>query len=1267
VAALSARLYWGVRKVSLLVAALLVALAVLLTLTRLLLPYAAPLRTHVTAYLQQHYGIATRIGGLDARWQSLGPVLVVKQVDLLNLHDTRQAMMIGQARLGIDFWQSLRKRKLVLSELALADLQLTVNLDGEGHAPADALAQLANLFLNHIDRFSVENGAVYLRLASRSYQSLYIRDLSWHNRGELHQGTGELSLVDDGNAARFVLRLTGPGEQPARLKGQFYVDARQLELAGALAKALPQEVQLKQARLNGQLWLGFDGGGLQYAVTELEDNRLEWLDGEQTHRLALDHARLQLQPTPQGWQLTAPQLALATDGRGWGAPALQLDSRGRRVLLSLDGLELAHLTPVLSLLPATRALGQELLAGQLQGRGQLSLRWDDWLRPQQFTLSGKLADILLQPTGRLPGTPPLQASFRLKRQQGVVLLSGAAGSLDYRGQFTEAWPMRQLWLDLNWQQSGQGWRLFSRQTLLDTEDVSFDGAWQLALPVAAPMQLSLYGEARVHDAAATRRYLPVQRLSARLVDYLGTAIQGGHAEQAKVLWHGPLPGFPYRQQQGIFQALVPLQGGQYQFRPGWQPMQQLDAQLRFVNDTLSIQADGARLGEVPVASVTAEFGHLNRQTVLAVRAGFSGQAKDARDYLAATPLRQALATPLTELDLQGPVAGELRLTIPFNGDPVGAQGKVVLTDASVSPQGLSLPLKQVHGEVRFDDRRVWAEQLSARLHQQPLRLSFNAQPTEKGYQADIWAQGQLHSEALLQSYRLQPWLPLSGMMPTSAHAQLLFPEPGSYRYTVDVDADLGQTRLALPAPFARQPGLPGRLSLAVRGQEDQLTLTAVLPDVASGQMRWHHASGGWQPAGVRLHLGRPRPLLRLPDSGLRLSGDLQRLSLLPWLRWLDTLPGTGGSPSRLSLADLDLQVERLDVAGMAFHHVHLVRLSGEPQARYQLTAEGLNALLSLPAAGGNPIGVAIESLDLPLPESTDTPVPAASPTRLLASMPWLELYCRQCRLDGRPLGEISFELKPEPDGVALNRLRIDMGHTRLEGGGLWREQAGMSHTRIHGKVVSDSAEQLLRDLRFGSPLKGAPGQVTFDLHWQGTPYQFNVSTLNGEAQGALQSGVLTEVSDKGARILSLFSVDSLVRKLKLDFRDVFDKGMYFDSLSTSVQLRGGVMHTDNYYMKGAAGDLRASGFTDLNRRWVDYDLVFYPNVTSSLPVVAAFAVTPVAGLYVYALSKVLSPVVEVVTKLQFNVKGPLEDPQVVEVRRTRGEVPIPRGKRPDRD
>ena len=77
---------------------------------------------------------------------------------------------------------------------------------------------------------------------------------------------------------------------------------------------------------------------------------------------------------------------------------------------------------------------------------------------------------------------------------------------------------------------------------------------------------------------------------------------------------------------------------------------------------------------------------------------------------------------------------------------------------------------------------------------------------------------------------------------------------------------------------------------------------------------------------------------------------------------------------------------------------------------------------------------------------------------------------------------------------------------------------------------------MLKEYGVESGIKDSSANVAFDINWPNAPMDFGFEQLNGNVEWSLSDGYLTELSDKGSRIFTLFSLNSLVRKLSLDFQ-----------------------------------------------------------------------------------------------------------------------------------
>jgi hypothetical protein len=139
----------------------------------------------------------------------------------------------------------------------------------------------------------------------------------------------------------------------------------------------------------------------------------------------------------------------------------------------------------------------------------------------------------------------------------------------------------------------------------------------------------------------------------------------------------------------------------------------------------------------------------------------------------------------------------------------------------------------------------------------------------------------------------------------------------------------------------------------------------------------------------------------------------------------------------------------------------------------------------------------------------------------------------------------------------------------------------------------------------------------------------------------------------------LLSLDSIVRKLKLDFKDVFSKGFFYNSMKGTMLIESGIAYTDNTEIDGVPGDLNLQGNVNLIDQTLDYSFDVYPKVTSSLPVIIGWMVNPISGIAALALDKVLEST-KVIAQLHFTITGTIADPVVTETQRKSREIKLPK-------
>jgi len=180
----------------------------------------------------------------------------------------------------------------------------------------------------------------------------------------------------------------------------------------------------------------------------------------------------------------------------------------------------------------------------------------------------------------------------------------------------------------------------------------------------------------------------------------------------------------------------------------------------------------------------------------------------------------------------------------------------------------------------------------------------------------------------------------------------------------------------------------------------------------------------------------------------------------------------------------------------------------------------------------------------------------------------------------------------------------------------------------------------------GHVLKGGKGHLAGAVAWTGSPLELDYPTLSGKLQVALDAGQFLKADAGAGRLLGVLSLQSLPRRLTLDFRDLFQEGFAFDNVTGDVQVDRGVAHTNNLRMRGVNAAVLMEGSADIHAETEDMRVVVVPEVNAGTASLAYAVINPVVGLGSFLAQMFLRrPLMRAGTR-EFHVVGPWADPKV---------------------
>jgi uncharacterized protein YhdP len=152
--------------------------------------------------------------------------------------------------------------------------------------------------------------------------------------------------------------------------------------------------------------------------------------------------------------------------------------------------------------------------------------------------------------------------------------------------------------------------------------------------------------------------------------------------------------------------------------------------------------------------------------------------------------------------------------------------------------------------------------------------------------------------------------------------------------------------------------------------------------------------------------------------------------------------------------------------------------------------------------------------------------------------------------------------------------------------------------------------------------------------------------LSGSLHLKVEAGEVTEVDPGVGRLVGLFSLHALGKRLLLDFSDLFSKGLEFDHIEGNFELSEGDAYTADLEMVGPAVKVDVSGRTGLKTRDYDQLVTVTPRVSSTLPVVGALAVNPTVGVVLAVAQQLLGKQMDRMTSTEYQLTGSWDQPVI---------------------
>lgn len=1245
-------------------AAVVIALALVMGAVSQLMPWVQAHPDRVAQWLSTRAGRPVAFDQVQAHWTRRGPLLQLRGMRVgggdappLALGDVEMLVSQYAGLLPGRAFTELRVRglELVLERDVAGRWQLR-GLPGQQQTGGDPLAALEGLG---------ELQIVGARLAVLAPD----RDI------EAHLQRIDARVQVDGARVRAGVRAW-VREEAAPVTAVLDLD-RERGTGRAWSAVADAELGAWQSLLNVAGVRVLEGRGDAQAWLTLQDHRVT---GLQVHA-ALQRVQLQGAPLPVAGMADPAAATVAFDqvygrgiwrtaGQAWQASMPQLRIKHDGVTQNMDGLSVAGGDRIAVEAPHVDA-GPLLAVAALSDRLAPAMRrWLMAARPRavlhalrvsgsdpgHVRVQGRVSDAGFAPVGNAPGLEGLGAEL-LGDADALWLRPDpdALISFDWLGGFGVPHQF-QLRGDIAAWRQGDGWRVGTSAMHLQGSDYSADvrgGLWWQG--DGTRPRIDLAAQLGPAPVAAAKRFWIRSQMPAAVIDWLDRALVAGTVQDGRAVVSGDLDDWPFRDANGLFHARARLQDATLRYHADWPAAQALNGQVDFVADGFEVTGR-ARIAEVPVSGFRAGIAHFD-QSELAVQAQGAGDAARLLALVRDSPLRKRHSTVIDPLRAAGPAQARFAMQLPLRSGSGGPSidGAVELQGVRLADTRLNLAFERVRGRAEFSHDGFHAERMQVMHNARPGRLSLRAgnDVREQAHAFEAELQSEISASALLDRAEGLDWLKphVSGTSPWTVAVAV--PRGGTTALPgrVQLSSTLVGTRLDLPAPL----GKPARQSLATR-VEIPLPLDNGDIAVALGRRIALRARIGQTGTGIRAVLGSDRVEQPPPASGWTVQGRTDTLDALDWA--MLARAGVGGGQSGrggMPLRGVDISASDLRLIGSRFPdtRLQLTPLDSGAMAA-QLSGPALAGRVVVPAADGAAVTGQLQRMHWRRAVD-DADRSAAIPAELSAQsndgidpsrIPPLTIDAGDVRVGNARLGSVQLHTRPMPGGLRIEQLKAASPGQAITVSGDWTGRGPAARTRLEMHLDSTDAGALMASLGMPGQLQGGTAKARLDAAWRGGPQNLAPAAVTGTLALQVRDGQLVEIEPGAGRVLGLFGLAQLPRRLTLDFRDFFEKGFAFDSAGGDIRIGDGLARSENLAIKGPAADIRIRGAADLVGQRFDQTIEVQPHTGNLLTVAGALAGGPVGAALGAAANAVLKKPIGQMSARTYRVTGPWKDPEV---------------------
>jgi len=1257
--------------------------------------------------LSEQIQMPVEIASISGRWVGFDPVI---DINGLSVNGAENAY-VGRARIRFAFLASIYALEPRFKSIVVEHSEFTVFQEDSGawkaagfempekEGGSEADFSTLNAIFNGVAITLIDN-TILLRHKQGKVQMLrlpavnlsYIND-KFFASGKVLQEVGRKTLLNFSIEGHGVL-------SDQDIAGTLYLEARSAEFFDRVLNTYQwKNVAIQDIDASARLWLSFDGLNVTSAQGDVQVSKVNWTVAEKSLPPILNAVMdVKLTVTENEQLLMLRGLSLNWAGNNCDSSDVLITNQASELEIRASQLNIkciSRLAVAMGILPATlqERLHTSLPEGSLRnikltlreqgGRNILIETLDKnqlgknsrtvlpiSLPLERFSFEAELENVSLNAYSGTPSVKGFDGYIYADTKGGSVYFDSQRFELGFPELFTSSWRMKRTEGAISWLINKNDIFVYSEGLrLFQPDDSLVYGDFFLRLnPIDQEDYLSLSLGMQDIPLTHASNFVPGLIVGEDLNTWLDESLVSGLVSEGVYIGYGSIED---DSPEHSFTSSIHLKTSQgvLSFDDEWPNLEDLNAEINLQNSELSISAERAKIKETELLDITAAMleTELGEADNLNIKATLQASESEQRYWLQESPISSHTEQIIEQLEIDGVVDVSLDLDIPLSdGKDVGYRIESSLKSVDVKHVATDLSFKNVEGVLQLSSLNgVTANGITAEFLGQKSSVNIETAFQKTSMDESVVAlnshtiisvDSEIPVRSLLNSFEQNEIVGLSGAL--NYHAELNVPNQGDAYPKLTLSSDLKGVSYDSPAPFKKESTEARDLAISLLIDPDKMNLSLSLKSENSPDINSELLFVGNEFTSGEILIGGAESK-KLDAKGVNIAANIDNIELQPWVEFIQKNISALGSSESEVLQRIDLDVETLNAYGENFTKTQTVISKPKDAWLINLKGQSIQGKIKIPSDGAA-LDIQLDHIFIESETLDDPEVQHQVVATNIAEMP-----------DPRQLPEITFSTKklvkdkvnygawkthvlPNEHGTVFKGIKGNIKGTDFNGQLNWKFdgsiEGGKAHTSIltmdiKGKKFEELTKAIGKDPLVSS--KQFDASVSFV--WPGSPSDFKLAKVSGSVLLKMEDGFLnTEDAKTGAlRVFGILNAESIMRRLKLDFSDLYKSGVGYDVFSVKTTINRGLLtFAEPLVIDGPSSSYLINGSVDLRKETLDMDMLVKLPVVQNLPLAALILGAPQIGGAVWLVDKLLGEPLSAITTARYDITGSWENPDV---------------------